>query len=193
MRTSPSSATTMLLARQRRTAVALLVLCIGSQSATAFSSVAYPSRNRSRGDAFRSSLLSIQGLRQSTAPTASSSSSSTEDTPPVSTNYQAPQIEIDRRRNLAIISHPDSGKTTMTEKLLLYGGALQQAGAVRQKAEQRATQSDFMEMEQERGISISSTVMNFEYQDFGIRLMDTPGHQDFSEDTYRALAAADNA
>lgn len=107
--------------------------------------------------------------------------------------FAAPQIEIDRRRNLAIISHPDSGKTTMTEKLLLYGGALQQAGAVRQKAEQRATQSDFMEMEQERGISISSTVMNFEYNEFGIRLMDTPGHQDFSEDTYRALAAADNA
>lgn len=193
MRTSPSSATTMLLARQRRTVVALLVLCIGSQSATAFSSVAYPSSHRSRGDAFRSSPLSIQGLRQSTTATAISGSSSTEDTPPVSTNYQAPQIEIDRRRNLAIISHPDSGKTTMTEKLLLYGGALQQAGAVRQKAEQRATQSDFMEMEQERGISISSTVMNFEYQDFGIRLMDTPGHQDFSEDTYRALAAADNA
>jgi len=81
----------------------------------------------------------------------------------------------------------------MTEKLLLYGGAVQQAGAVRQKAEQRATRSDFMEMEQERGISISSTVMNFEYNNFGIRLMDTPGHQDFSEDTYRALAAADNA
>ena len=81
----------------------------------------------------------------------------------------------------------------MTEKLLLYGGALQQAGAVRQKAEQRATASDFMEMEQQRGISISSTVMNFEYDGFGIRLMDTPGHQDFSEDTYRALAAADNA
>lgn len=107
--------------------------------------------------------------------------------------FQAPQIEIDRRRNLAIISHPDSGKTTMTEKLLLYGGALQQAGAVRQKAEQRATASDFMEMEQQRGISISSTVMNFEYKDVGIRLMDTPGHNDFSEDTYRALAAADNA
>ena len=111
--------------------------------------------------------------------------------------HKAPQTEIDRRRNLAIISHPDSGKTTMTEKLLLYGGALQQAGAVRQKAAQRATASDFMEMEQERGISISSTVMNFEYtsqkQVFGIRLMDTPGHQDFSEDTYRALAAADNA
>ena len=71
----------------------------------------------------------------------------------------------------------------MTEKLLLYGGAVQQAGAVRQKAEQRSTRSDFMEMEQERGISISSTVMNFEYNTFGLRLMDTPGHQDFSEGT----------
>lgn len=105
----------------------------------------------------------------------------------------APRSEIDRRRNLAIISHPDSGKTTMTEKLLLYGGALQQAGAVRQKAEQRATQSDFMEMEKERGISISSTVMNFDYEGFRLNILDTPGHQDFSEDTYRALAAADNA
>ena len=81
----------------------------------------------------------------------------------------------------------------MTEKLLLYGGALQQAGAVRQKAEQRATQSDFMEMEQERGISISSTVMNFDYNGMRVNILDTPGHQDFSEDTYRALAAADNA
>jgi peptide chain release factor 3 len=107
--------------------------------------------------------------------------------------FMAPSIEIDRRRNLAIISHPDSGKTTMTEKLLLYGGALQQAGAVRQKAQQRGTASDFMEIEMERGISISSTVMNFEYDGCAIRLMDTPGHQDFSEDTYRALAAADNA
>jgi len=105
----------------------------------------------------------------------------------------APSNEIDRRRNLAIISHPDSGKTTMTEKLLLYGGALQQAGAVRQKAEQRATQSDFMEMEKERGISISSTVMNFDYEGYRLNILDTPGHQDFSEDTYRALAAADNA
>lgn len=108
-------------------------------------------------------------------------------------DFKAPQAEIDRRRNLAIISHPDSGKTTMTEKLLLYGGALQQAGAVRQKAEQRATASDFMEMEQERGISISSTVMNFDYEGLRINILDTPGHQDFSEDTYRALAAADNA
>jgi peptide chain release factor 3 len=81
----------------------------------------------------------------------------------------------------------------MTEKLLLYGGALQQAGAVRSKREQRSTQSDFMQIEQERGISISSTVMNFEYRTFGLRLLDTPGHEDFSEDTYRALAAADNA
>jgi peptide chain release factor 3 len=108
-------------------------------------------------------------------------------------SVRAPQQEILRRRNLAIISHPDSGKTTMTEKLLLYGGALQQAGAVRSKREQRSTQSDFMQIEQDRGISISSTVMNFEYQTFGLRLLDTPGHEDFSEDTYRALAAADNA
>ncbi|GAX27592.1 peptide chain release factor 3 [Fistulifera solaris] len=121
------------------------------------------------------------GLKQSTL---SSESSST---------YQAPLSEITKRRNLAIISHPDSGKTTMTEKLLLYGGALQQAGAVRHKAEQRATQSDFLAMEQERGISISSTVLNFDYQDYTIRLLDTPGHQDFSEDTYRALAATDQA
>jgi len=109
------------------------------------------------------------------------------------TTTAAPNKEIDRRRNLAIISHPDSGKTTMTEKLLLYGGALQQAGAVRQKAEQRSTQSDFMEMERERGISISSTVMNFDYEGYRLNILDTPGHQDFSEDTYRALAAADNA
>ncbi|CAJ1934445.1 unnamed protein product [Cylindrotheca closterium] len=100
-----------------------------------------------------------------------------------SVSNKAPEAEINRRRNLAIISHPDAGKTTVTEKLLLYGGALQQAGAVRQKAEQRGTQSDFMSIEQERGISISSTVMNFDYN----------GKRDFSEDTYRALAAADNS
>jgi peptide chain release factor 3 len=92
--------------------------------------------------------------------------------------YKAPAHEIDRRRNLAIISHPDSGKTTMTEKLLLYGGALQQAGAVRQKGEQRATKSDFMAMEQERGISISSTVMNFDYEGYRLNILDTPGHQE---------------
>jgi peptide chain release factor 3 len=81
----------------------------------------------------------------------------------------------------------------MTEKLLLYGGAIQQAGAVRQKADQRSTTSDFMEIERERGISISSTVLHFDYSGLRINILDTPGHQDFSEDTYRALAAADNA
>ena len=88
-------------------------------------------------------------------------------------SFKAPDVEIDRRRNLAIISHPDSGKTTMTEKLLLYGGAIQQAGAVRQKAEQRSTASDFMEMEKERGISISATVMNFDYNTLRINILDT--------------------
>ena len=88
-------------------------------------------------------------------------------------SFKAPDVEIDRRRNLAIISHPDSGKTTMTEKLLLYGGAIQQAGAVRQKAEQRSTASDFMEMEKERGISISATVMNFDYNMLRINILDT--------------------
>ena len=111
----------------------------------------------------------------------------------INTNNNNLQLEINRRRNLAIISHPDSGKTTMTEKLLLYGGAIQQAGAVRQKADQRSTCSDFMAMEQERGISISSTVLNFDYHGMRINILDTPGHEDFSEDTYRALAAADNA
>ena len=81
----------------------------------------------------------------------------------------------------------------MTEKLLLYGGVLRQAGAVRQKAEQRSTASDFMEMEKERGISISSTVLSFDYKGKRVIILDTPGHADFSEDTYRALAAADNA
>jgi hypothetical protein len=90
---------------------------------------------------------------------------------------KASALEIDRRRNLAIISHPDAGKTTVTEKLLLYGGAVQMAGAVRQKAAQRGTQSDFMKMEQERGISISSTVMNFDYMGKRVNILDTPGHE----------------
>ena len=102
-------------------------------------------------------------------------------------------MEVDRRRNFAIISHPDAGKTTLTEKLLLYGGAIQEAGAVKAKRAQRSATSDWMEMEQQRGISITSTVMQFEYQRHLVNLLDTPGHQDFSEDTYRTLAAADNA
>ena len=100
---------------------------------------------------------------------------------------------VARRRNFAIISHPDAGKTTLTEKLLLYGGAIQQAGAVKAKGEQRKVTSDWMELEKQRGISITSTVLQFDYGGNTINLLDTPGHQDFSEDTYRTLAAADNA
>ncbi len=112
----------------------------------------------------------------------------------------APSMSIDelaaavaRRRNFAIISHPDAGKTTLTEKLLLYGGAIQQAGAVKAKGEQRKVTSDWMELEKQRGISITSTVLQFDYSGRTLNLLDTPGHQDFSEDTYRTLAAADNA
>jgi peptide chain release factor 3 len=101
--------------------------------------------------------------------------------------------QIERRRNFAIISHPDAGKTTLTEKLLLYGGAIHEAGAVKARRAQRHATSDWMEMEQQRGISITSTVLQFAYEDCIINLLDTPGHQDFSEDTYRTLAAADNA
>jgi len=101
--------------------------------------------------------------------------------------------EIEKRRNFAIISHPDAGKTTLTEKLLLYGGAIQEAGAVKARRAQRQATSDWMEMEKQRGISITSTVLQFDYQGCRINLLDTPGHQDFSEDTYRTLAAADNA
>lgn len=103
------------------------------------------------------------------------------------------QKEVERRRNFAIISHPDAGKTTLTEKLLLYGGAIHQAGAVKARRAQRHATSDWMEMEQQRGISITSTVLQFDYRTTQINLLDTPGHQDFSEDTYRTLAAADNA
>ncbi len=103
------------------------------------------------------------------------------------------QAAVERRRNFAIISHPDAGKTTLTEKLLLYGGAIHEAGAVKARKAQRKATSDWMEMEQQRGISITSTVLQFEYHNCQINLLDTPGHQDFSEDTYRTLAAADNA
>lgn len=103
------------------------------------------------------------------------------------------QAAVERRRNFAIISHPDAGKTTLTEKLLLYGGAIHEAGAVKARRAQRKATSDWMAMEQQRGISITSTVLQFEYRGCQINLLDTPGHQDFSEDTYRTLAAADNA
>ena len=101
--------------------------------------------------------------------------------------------EICRRRTFAIISHPDAGKTTLTEKLLLYGGAIQTAGSVKGKASDRHAVSDWMEMEKKRGISITSSVMQFEYEGYCINILDTPGHQDFSEDTYRTLMAADSA
>jgi len=101
--------------------------------------------------------------------------------------------EIQRRRTFAIISHPDAGKTTLTEKLLLYGGAIQLAGAVKGKASARHAVSDWMELEKQRGISITSSVMQFEYDGCCINILDTPGHQDFSEDTYRTLMAADSA
>src|SRR5262245_38284008 len=101
--------------------------------------------------------------------------------------------EIARRRTFAIISHPDAGKTTLTEKLLLYGGAIHLAGSVKQRRRERATTSDWMAMERERGISISTSVLQFAYRDHHMNLLDTPGHNDFSEDTYRTLAAADCA
>lgn len=101
--------------------------------------------------------------------------------------------EIDRRRTFGIISHPDAGKTTLTEKLLLFGGAIQTAGAVKARKLARYTTSDWMAMERERGISVSSSVMKFNYRDYEINLLDTPGHRDFSEDTYRVLTAVDSA
>ena len=100
--------------------------------------------------------------------------------------------EILRRRTFAIISHPDAGKTTLTEKFLLYGGAIAQAGEVKGKRARAAT-SDWMEIEKQRGISVTSSVMQFQHGGYCINILDTPGHQDFSEDTYRTLMAADSA
>ncbi len=101
--------------------------------------------------------------------------------------------EIARRRTFAIISHPDAGKTTLTEKFLLFGGAIQMAGQVRAKGEARRTRSDYMQMEKDRGISVSASAMSFDYRKFRFNLVDTPGHSDFSEDTYRTLTAVDAA
>ena len=100
---------------------------------------------------------------------------------------------VSRRRTFAIISHPDAGKTTLTEKLLLFGGAIQLAGEVRAKANRRQTRSDWMGIERERGISVVTSVMTFEYDGRVFNLLDTPGHEDFSEDTYRTLTAVDSA
>lgn len=104
-----------------------------------------------------------------------------------------PENKINPRKCFAIISHPDAGKTTLTEKLLLFGGAILQAGAVKARGEARHARSDWMKVEQERGISVASSVMNFEYNNVTFNLLDTPGHEDFSEDTYRVLTAVDSA
>jgi peptide chain release factor 3 len=103
------------------------------------------------------------------------------------------QEEAERRRTFGIISHPDAGKTTLTEKLLLFGGAIRMAGAIKARKAGRHATSDWMAIEQERGISVTSSVMRFNYRDYDINLLDTPGHQDFSEDTYRVLTAVDSA
>ena len=103
------------------------------------------------------------------------------------------ETEVERRRTFAIISHPDAGKTTLTEKLLLFGGAIQLAGQVKAKRDRRATRSDWMAVERERGISVVTSVMTFEYEGRVFNLLDTPGHEDFSEDTYRTLTAVDSA
>ena len=105
----------------------------------------------------------------------------------------SPAAEVLRRRSFAIISHPDAGKTTLTEKLLLYAGAIQIAGSVKARKASRHATSDWMEIEKQRGISVASSVMQMEYRDCIINLLDTPGHQDFSEDTYRVLTAVDSA
>jgi peptide chain release factor 3 len=108
-------------------------------------------------------------------------------------NHPELPAEIARRRTFAIISHPDAGKTTLTEKFLLFGGAIQMAGQVRAKGEARRTRSDFMQMEKDRGISVSASAMSFDFLDYRFNLVDTPGHSDFSEDTYRTLTAVDAA
>src|SRR5690606_27551456 len=100
--------------------------------------------------------------------------------------------EIDKRRTFAIIAHPDAGKTTLTEKLLLFGGAIQLAGMVKAKGDRRRARSDWMKVEQERGISVASSVMTFDHDGITYNLVDTPGHEDFSEDTYRTLSAVDS-
>src|ERR1700755_2353576 len=106
---------------------------------------------------------------------------------------KTPASEAARRRTFAIISHPDAGKTTLTEHLLLLGGAIHAAGRVKARGDARRAKSDWMKIEQERGISVTSAVMTFGYENGGLHLLAMPGHEDFSEDTYRTLTAADSA
>ena len=100
--------------------------------------------------------------------------------------------EIQKRRTFGIISHPDAGKTTLTEKLLLFGGAIQEAGAVKSNKIKKGATSDFMEIERQRGISVATSVLAFNYKDYKINILDTPGHKDFAEDTFRTLTAVDS-
>jgi peptide chain release factor 3 len=102
------------------------------------------------------------------------------------------QKEISRRRTFGIVSHPDAGKTTLTEKLLLFGGAIRVAGAVKSNKIKKTATSDFMEIERQRGISVATSVMGFEYNGYKVNILDTPGHQDFQEDTFRTLTAVDS-
>ncbi len=111
---------------------------------------------------------------------------------PIQTD-QSPAAQAARRRTFAIISHPDAGKTTLTEQLLLLSGAIRMAGQVKARGAARRARSDWMKIEQERGISVTSAVMTFEFENIVLNLLDTPGHEDFSEDTYRTLTAADSA
>ena len=119
--------------------------------------------------------------------------SGSEETIPMTQLSKQALEQIDKRRTFAIISHPDAGKTTLTEKLLLYGGAIRQAGSVKARKAERHATSDWMEIEKQRGISVTSSAMQFEFDGYRINILDTPGHQDFSEDTYRVLVAADAA
>src|SRR5688572_27399042 len=102
------------------------------------------------------------------------------------------QEEIDKRKTFAIIAHPDAGKTTLTEKFLLFGGAITTAGAVKSNKIKKGATSDFMEIERQRGISVATSVMAFDYKGYRVNLLDTPGHKDFAEDTYRTLTAVDS-
>ncbi|MFO0819626.1 MAG: peptide chain release factor 3 [Pirellulales bacterium] len=131
----------------------------------------------------------------SASPGVAASAASTAAATDVTNSEIDPRVarEVARRRTFAIISHPDAGKTTLTEKLLLFGGCIDVAGAVRGRKNQRAATSDWMELEKQRGISISSTVLTFDFEGYQVNLLDTPGHHDFSEDTYRTLMAADCA
>jgi peptide chain release factor 3 len=162
--------------------------------------VSSPAGNRSAGaDAVPEEpwgRTRVNGPVSSASPAATPASAShkaRQSSMPTPSATTMPESEVARRRTFAIISHPDAGKTTLTEKLLLFGGAIHLAGQVKAKRNRRTTRSDWMEIERERGISVATSVMTFEYEGRVFNLLDTPGHEDFSEDTYRTLTAVDSA